>query len=126
MTEATPFELNPAQVSTLENLLSASFKFVSLEHVIRYVAVEKEGFVALLDPANGKLELYGQVGYRMGGGIGMLVERGGTKAFVLHSQQIEASPEMLEAYERVRKELEELIEGGRRVTTEWGTESVEY
>ncbi len=114
MDSAQPAQLTPGQISLLRRLLGAGFTFVTVEHVTRYLAVEKEGFVALLDPADGALKIYGQVGYRMGGGVGMLVERGGTKAFVLHGQQIEASPEMLETYERVRKELEGLIEGGRR------------
>ncbi len=109
-----PPPLTPGQISVLERLLNAGFQFVTVEHVTRYLAVEKDGFIALLDPADGGLKIYGQVGYRMEGGVGMLVERGGTKAFVLHGRQIEASPEMLETYERVRKELEGLIEGGRR------------
>lgn len=110
MTEIQPTELTPAQVSKLEGILLAGFKFVTLERVERYLGVEKEGFVALLDPSEGKLKIFGQVGYRLGGGIAMLVERGEGKAFVWKSESRLASPELLAAYERFKAQLHALLE----------------
>ncbi len=104
-----PSELTPPQIAKLEKLLRAGFKFVTVERVERYLGVEKDGFVALLDLAEGKLSIYGQVGYRIGEAIGMLIERGEGKAFVWKKQAVHATPEILAAYERFRAELNTLL-----------------
>jgi len=77
----------------------------------RYLGVEKSGFVALLDPSEGGLKMFGQSGYRMGRGIGMLVERGAGKAFVWKTESTAATPELLAEYERFKAELKELLGG---------------
>jgi len=105
-------ELAAAQIATLEKLAAAGFKFVTLPHVERYLGVEKEGFVALLEPAEGLLRVFGQVGRRMGEGMGMLVEREGRQAFVWHQEKVAATPELLAGYNRFRSELKVLLEPG--------------
>lgn len=84
---------------------------MTLEHVARYLPVGKNGFVALLDPSAGKLGIFGQVGYRMGGGVGVMVEKREGKAFVWKNQSVVATPELLEARERFKRELNELLQG---------------
>ena len=103
--------LNPNQVSTLESLLQAGFRFVTFERYARYLAVEREGFVALLEINEGKVRLFGQVGYHVGEGIAMLVERAGGRVFTWKSESVPATPEMLAAYERFRQELNRLLKG---------------
>ena len=110
MTDTQPPELTREQISVLERLLRAGFRPVSLERVARQLVVEKGGFVAMLDPAGGKLSVFGQVGYRMGDGLGMLVERAGRKVFVWHSEAVKATPELLDAYERFKAELKAVLE----------------
>ncbi len=105
-------DLSAAQVATLEKLMRAGFKFVTLERVERYLAVEKSGFIALLEPVEGKIKVFGQVGYRMGEGIGMLTEQGGRKVFVWKKQSFEATPELLDNYARFKTELAELLGPG--------------
>jgi hypothetical protein len=105
-------DLALAQIATLEKLAVAGFKFVTLPHVERYLAVEKERFVALLEPVEGRLRIFGQVGLRLGEGMGMLVERDGRQAFVWHQERVAATPELLAGYERFRSELERLLETG--------------
>lgn len=102
-------DLNPTQIATLERFLRAGFTFVTLERYARYLGVEKNDFIALLDPTGGKLTVFSQVGYRMGDAIGMLVERGEGKAFVWKEQAVDATPELLVAYERFKRELEKLL-----------------
>jgi hypothetical protein len=105
-------ELSSAQIATLEKLAAAGFKFVTMPHVERYLAVEKEGFVALLEPVEERLRIFGQVGLHMGEGMGMLLEREGQQLFVWHEQTVAATPELLVRYDRFRAELRFLLETG--------------
>jgi hypothetical protein len=105
-----PGVLTPAQVATLERILRAGFRLVTFERYARYIGIEKDGFVALLDPAGGGLRIFSQLGYRLEDGIAMLVERGRGKAFVWKGESVEATPELLRAYERIRSELANLLE----------------
>jgi hypothetical protein len=109
MFEAQPKELSPEQVAVLESFLKAGFRFVTFERYARYLAVEKDGFVALLETSEGKVELFGQVGYHVGEGIAMLVERTEGKAFVRKGESVAATPELLAAYERFKLELRRLL-----------------
>ena len=109
MAEVTPPPLNPAQVARLEGLLNAGFHFVGFEQFARYPGVEKSGFVALLDISGEKVRQFGSVGYHLGNGIGVLIERPGGKAFVWKNEVVEATPELLATYERIKKELDELL-----------------
>ncbi len=102
-------ELTPSQALVLRRFLEAGFKLVTIERYERYLAVEKHGFVALLEPAGDRFRLFSQVGYRMGEGIGMLVEGTVGRAFVWHQESLPASAELLAAYEQVRRELSDLL-----------------
>ena len=107
-------ELTPAQAAVLERFLKAGFKFVTLEHVERYLAIEKDGFVALLDPSDDRLNLFGQAGYRMGRGIGMLVESRAGKSFVWKSESVPATPQLVAAYEEFKAEVRGLLQPSRQ------------
>jgi hypothetical protein len=109
MLDAQPKELSPSQVAVLESLLQAGFRFVTFERYARYLAVEREGFVALLDAGGGKVKLFGQVGYHVGEGIAMLVESSQGKAFVWKGQSVPATRELLAAYERIKLDLRGLL-----------------
>ena len=113
MPEMAPPSLTPAQVASLESLLKSGFQFVTFEQFARYPGVEKAGFVALLDISGEKVRQFGSVGYRVGKGIGMLVESQHGKAFVCKNESVFATAELLAAYDNVKKELSELLgEGG--------------
>jgi hypothetical protein len=113
MTDINPADLTPGQIAVLEGLLRAGFTFVSFEKYARFIAVEKEGFVGLLDPSEGNLRLFSQVGYRMEDEIGMLVERREGKAFVCHERAVAATPALLEVYERFREELQKHLQAAQ-------------
>ena len=104
-------DLETSQVAILEKLFSAGFRFVTVERAERYLGVEREGFVALLEPVDGGIKLFGQAGYLMSTGIGMLVERREGKCFVWHDQSLRATPEMLGRYEKFKRELMEIVGG---------------
>jgi len=108
--DSTPTpELSPAGQAQLRKLLGAGFRLVRIQHVERYLAAEKNGFVALLEPSQGKLSVFGQPGYLMGEGLGMLVERQGRRAFVCKNQSVEATPELIAEYESFKAEIERLL-----------------
>jgi len=107
--EITPPPLTPVQVARLESLLKSGFQFVTIEQFARYPGVEKAGFVALLDISGEKVRQFGSLGYHLGGGIGVLIERAGGKSFVWKNESLRATPELLLTYEGVRKELAELL-----------------
>lgn len=96
-------------MARLEKLLEAGFRLVRVPRVERYLAAEKNGFVALLDPAGGHWRVFGQVGYRLGEGIGMLIERQGRPVFAWKQQSVDATPELTAAYERFKAEIEKLL-----------------
>jgi hypothetical protein len=102
-------DITSSQSARLQRLLDAGFRFVTIERVDRYLGVERDGFVALLDPSEGRLRVFSQVGYRLGQGVAMLVERRAGKAFVWHDQEVPATAELLEGYWRFRAELEGLL-----------------
>jgi hypothetical protein len=111
MHDAQPKELSQGQVAVLESLLKAGFRFVTFERYARYVGVERDGFVALLETAGGKVKVFGQVGYHVGEGIAMLVERAEGKAFVWKRESVAATPELLAGYARFKSELRRLLQG---------------
>lgn len=110
MNEYQKPDLTQGQARVLQRLLQAGFQFASIEHVARHIIVEKAGFIALLDPAGGGLRLFGQIGYRVGDGIGMLIEQRDRPAFVWKKQEVEATPDLLADYRRVRAELKEILD----------------
>jgi hypothetical protein len=109
MNENQSPELTQGQARILQKLLQAGFQFASIGHVARHIVVEKAGFIALLDPADGQLRIFGQMGYRVGDGIGMLMEQGSRRAFVWKKESMAATSELLGSYERVKSELTEIL-----------------
>jgi len=107
--EAQPTELTPSQIAVLESLLKAGFRFVTFERYARYLGVERDGFVALLETGEGKVKLFGQVGYHVGEGIAMLVGRAGGRAFVWKGESVPATPELLAGYERFKVDLRRML-----------------
>ena len=101
--------VSPRQASVLEGLLRAGFRFVTFERFARYPAVEKDGFVALLDLAGERVRRFGMAGYHLGEGIGMLLERGSDRFFVWKDQTVPATPELLAAYAQFNRELDSLL-----------------
>jgi len=102
-------EFTASQIKLLEKLLTAGFQFTTIERITRHLVVEKSGFLALLDPANGNLQMFGQAGYRVGDGIGMLTEQGGRPVFLWKKEAILATPELLAVYSRVKDELAKIL-----------------
>ncbi len=112
MAEIHAPELTPTQTAVLEKILKTGFRFVTFEKFARHLTVEKDGFVALLEPRGEKFGIFGQVGYRISEGIGVLVEQAGKKVFVWKKKSVVATPEMLRGYANFKAKLERLLETG--------------
>src|ERR1017187_10287727 len=102
-------QVSPRQGWVLERLLLAGFKCVTFERFARYPAVEKDGFVALLDLAGERVRRFGVTGYHLGEGIGMLLERGSGRFFVWKDQSVSATPGLLVSYAQFNQELDGLL-----------------
>ena len=102
-------DLNSDQINRLEQLLQSGFRPATLDRYERLLGVERDGFIVLLDLSEGDVQAFSQAGYRIGSGIGMLVERDGGQAFVWHDQSVPATAEMLETYQRFRAEVESAL-----------------
>ena len=112
MPEISPPAPSPAQVARLESLLRAGFQFVTFEKFARYLGVEKHGFVALLDISGEQVRQFGHLGFHMGSGIGVLIERGGKKGFVWKDEFREATLELLATYKSIDEEVHKLLTEG--------------
>jgi hypothetical protein len=67
--------------------------------------------IALLVPGVDGLQILGTPGWRMGDVMGVLTEREGRKVFQAKSEIVEATPERLEALQKFRHDLAELMSG---------------
>ncbi len=96
----------------LEKLLQRGFRFRSFEMFPRSVGIERDNFVALVEPTpEGGLGSLGASGYLVGGRIAVLVDRGGQSFFQAKQQEVPATEEMLEAYDRFQEELRQIFAG---------------
>ena len=98
-------DFTPAQIKTLERLLAGGFQFVTFEKYPRFVGVERDGFVSLLEPAGGRLTPFGSPGYLFGSEIGVLLQRNDEKVFVCHKQEVAATDQMLQQYDQFKVDL---------------------
>lgn len=109
MAKLDAIALSENQRAALERLLRAGFRFMTLERVERHLAAERDGFVALLDLSGSQVQLFGQIGRAMRGGLGMLIEQQGRKVFVCHEEVVEASDDLLNRYAQFKAELCRLL-----------------
>jgi len=100
-----------AAMEVLERLRDLGFQFMQLPRYDKQVAVERSGFVALLEytPA-GEIRQFSSAGYLLEGQVAMMVERGGGRIFQLKQNEVAATPEMLEQYERFKDDLQSALE----------------
>jgi hypothetical protein len=93
----------------LQRLYLAGFELQTFERYPKCIGVVRDGCVALLVPGVDGLQILGSPGWRMGEVMGVLTEREGRKVFQAKGEIVEATPERLEALQKFRDELEELL-----------------
>jgi len=99
--------MDPSQ--QLARLYQAGFDIQTFERFPRAVGVVRDNCVALLEATPEGLKIAATPGWRIGEGIGVLVEQGGRQVFQYKSETVEATPERLETLRRFREDLENLL-----------------
>ena len=99
--------MDPAE--QLARLYQAGFEIQKLERFPRGVCVLRGECVAVLEPRPEGLTLIGSAGWRVGEGIGVLVEKDGRQVFQSKDQIIEATAERLRALRQFEADLRRLL-----------------
>ena len=99
--------MDPAE--QLARLYQAGLEIKKLERFPRGVCVLRGECVAVLEPRPEGLTLIGSAGWRIGEGIGVLVEKDGRQVFQSKDQIIEATAERLRALRQFKADLRRLL-----------------
>ena len=99
--------MDPAE--QLARLYQAGFEIQKLERFPRGVCVLRGECVAVLEPRPEGLTLIGSAGWRIGEGIGVLLEKDGRQVFQSKGQIIEATAERLRALRQFEADLRRLL-----------------
>jgi hypothetical protein len=99
----------PDSAEQLQQLYLAGFELQTFDRFPKCIGVMRDGCIALLVPGVDGLQVLGSPGWRMGEVMGVLTEVEGRKVFQAKSEIVEATPERLEALEKVRAELAERL-----------------
>ena len=99
----------PDPAEQLQRIYLAGFDLQTFDRFPKCVGVVRDGCVALLVPSTDGLQMLGTPGWRLGEAIGVLVEMGGRQVFQAKQEILEATPERLQALNRFRSDLRELL-----------------
>lgn len=99
----------PDPTEQLQRIYLAGFELQTFERYPRAVGVVRDGCIALLQSTPTGMQMIGTPGWRIGEALGVLVEKDGRKVFQSKSEIVEATPERLEALQRFREYLEQLL-----------------
>ena len=99
----------PDPSEQLQNIYLAGFEVESPERFPGAVGVAKGNCAALLRVTPTGLQMIGAPGWRIGSGLGVLVEKNGKQFFQNKLELIEATAERLAEWRAFRFELENLL-----------------
>ncbi len=99
----------PDSAQQLQRIYLAGFELQTFERYPKYIGVMRDNCVALLVPGVDGLQILGTPGWRMGEVMGVLTEREGRKVFQAKTDIVEATPERLEALQKFRQDLSQLL-----------------
>jgi hypothetical protein len=93
----------------LQRLYVSGFDLQTFERFPKCVGVVRDNCIALLVPEVGGMQVLGTPGWRMGEGIGVLVEKEGRQVFQAKQEIVEATAERLQTLAKFRHDLEAIL-----------------
>jgi hypothetical protein len=93
----------------LQRIYLAGFELQTFDRYPKCIGVIRDNCIALLVPGVDGLQILGTPGWRMGEVMGVLTEREGQQVFQAKSEILDATPERLEALQKFREDLMELL-----------------
>src|SRR3984957_6423761 len=99
----------PDPSEQLQRIYLAGFELHVFDRYPNSVGVMRDGCVALLRSTPVGLQLIGAPGWRMGEVLGVLVEKEGKQVFQSKSEILEATPERLDALQKFKADLDQLM-----------------
>ncbi|HUE50980.1 MAG TPA: hypothetical protein VMO80_01460 [Terriglobales bacterium] len=103
----------PDSAEQLQRIYLAGFELQTFERYPKCIGVMRDNCVALLVPGVDGFQVLGTPGWRMGEVMGVLTEREGRKVFQAKTEVVEATPERLEALQKFRQDLSQLLHAPR-------------
>jgi hypothetical protein len=104
-------ELSPQQLSTLERLVGAGFRPISIPPYESALCMRKgECAVALAPVPNGGLKVLAPASYLVQGNFGVKLKRGSGEVFVWKKAEIPVTQERMRELDAFRRELVEILE----------------
>jgi hypothetical protein len=93
----------------LQRIYLAGFEIETFDRFPKCVGVVRDHCIAMLVPGVDGFQVLGTPGWRMGESIGVLVEKDGRQVFQNKQDFVEATAERMEALQRFRADLAELL-----------------
>jgi len=103
----------PDSAEQLQRIYLAGFELQTFERYPKCIGVMRDNCVALLVSGVDGFQVLGTPGWRMGEVMGVLTEREGRKVFQAKTEVVEATPERLEALQKFRQDLSQLLHAPR-------------
>ena len=100
----------PDPAEQLQRLYLAGFELQTFDRYPNAIGVMRDGCIALLQATPTGLTMIGTPGWRMGEVMGVLVEEAGRQVFRAKAETVEATPERLEALQRFRVDVDQLLQ----------------
>lgn len=103
-------ELTPAHIAILERFVAQGFAPVAFPLYASAIGVRRGSFAALLVPAgNAALKVMGEPCYIVGSNLAVRTRREGRQVFVWKDKAIEATPELLQEFDKFDADLAVLL-----------------
>jgi hypothetical protein len=103
-------ELSPQQMKTIERLLQAGFRPITIPPYENVICMKKGDCAAVLAPVpQGGLQLAATPSYLVEGNLSVKVKRGPGEVFVWKKKELGATAERLSELEAFRAQLDEIL-----------------
>lgn len=103
-------EFTPQQMQTIERLLEAGFRPLSVPLYENALCLRRGECAAVLAPVpGGGLKLLAPASYLVEGNLGVRWKRAGGEVFIWKKKEVTATPERLQELEKFRADLSEIL-----------------